>query len=435
MKRTALQKDKQNGTQKETGTTPPFAMALRLVATLSAAYGLSQFLRSSTGVIAPELAAELDLGPDDLGGLTGAFFFVFALAQIPVGMALDRWGPRRVLLSLAAFTVAGCLLFATADSVTDLVAGRMLMGLGCAAMLMGPYVIYGREFPAERFGQLSSIQLGVGYVGALLATAPLAFATEVWGWRSVFMGAAGAAVLFALLTGAVVTRGIGKTPRREGRSLADDLAGVVAVIKLRSLRPIIPLNMITYGAVASILTLWGGPYLADVHGLAPVARGNVLLAMWIAAIIGLLVFGLIEGHMDRPRRLVILGAGTNATILMALALWPSVSLALSITLMCTAAFLNGVTVAIVAQIRRTLPHHLMGRGLTFMNMGMMMGVALLQVLLGWIADQGSGGQAVADSVLSAANYGRLFAALGLLLALSVAWFAWRNQGKAAAPPP
>lgn len=425
---------KQTDSSATSPAAPRFATAVRLVATLSAAYGLSQFLRASVGVIAPELSAELNLGPGDLGGLAGAFFFVFALAQIPVGMALDRWGPRRVLLSLAVFTVAGCLLFATADSVTGLVAGRMLMGFGCAAMLMGPYVIYGREFPARRFAQLSSIQMGVGYAGAVLATAPLALATEVWGWRSVFMGAAGAAVFFVLLTGAVVTRDTGKAPRRARHSVADDLAGVVTVIKLPSLRPIIPLNMVTYGAVASILTLWGGPYLADVHGLAPVARGNVLLAMWITAIAGLLAFGMIEGRLDRTRGLVILGAGANAAALLGLALWPSGSLGLCVGLLCAVAFLNGVTIAIAAQIRRALPHHLMGRGLTFMNMGMMMGVALLQVLLGWIADQGVGDQAVADSVLSATVYGRLFATLGVLLAVSVAWFVWRDPGKDVAPP-
>jgi len=400
-----------------------FATALRLVATLSAAYGLSQFLRASAGVIAPELAVDLDLGPEDLGSLTGAFFFVFALAQLPVGIALDRWGPRRVLLSLVSVTVAGCLVFAMAESVTGLIAGRMLMGLGCASMLMGPYVIYGREFDADRFAQLSSIQLGVGYVGALIATTPLAFAAEVWGWRSVFVAAGGAAVVFALMTGAVVTKGMGRTVAARHHGLADDLAGVVHVMKLRALWPVIPMNMMAYGSVATILTLWGGPYFSDVHGLPAVERGNFLLAMWVSAILGLLIFGVLERRVSSRKRLVVAGAIANAFCLIGIAIWPDAPLPVATGILCLAAFTNGITIPIAAHIRRTLPHALMGRGLTFMNMGMMMGVALLQVILGWIAERGSAG----DSVLNASVYSDLFAFLGLTLILSTLWFGWLDR--------
>lgn len=400
-----------------------FATGVRVVATLSAAYALSQFLRASAGVIAPELARDLNLGPEDLGSLTGAFFFVFALAQVPVGIALDRWGPRRVLLTLALFTVAGCAVFARADDVGTLIAGRMLMGFGCAAMLMGPYVIYGREFPADRFAELSSIQLGVGYLGALIATTPLALAAESWGWRTVFLGAAGAAVLFGGLTGLVVRGGMGEVEGPRRKDIAGDIAGVVAVARLKALHPILPLNVVTYGSVASVLTLWGGPYLADVHGLAPAARGNVLLAMMAAAIGGLILFGAIERRVTSKRRLIVSGAGLNAGSLIALSLWPSAPLGIVTALLCLAAVANGVNIALAAYIRRVLPLHLMGRGLTFMNMGMMMGVAVLQVLLGWIAGAASAG----DSVLGPSAYAQLFATLAAVLVLSLVWFWWRSR--------
>jgi len=393
-------------------------MGMRVVATLSAAYMLSQFLRASAGVIAPELARDLELGPEALGSLTGAFFFIFALAQLPVGIALDRWGPRRVLLTLSVFTVAGCLVFAQAEDVAMLVLGRMLMGFGCAAMLMGPYVIYGREFPARRFAQLSSIQLGVGYIGALVATAPLALAADAWGWRTVFLVAAGAAVLFAVLTALVVRPGMGEATEARGSDLAGDLGGVIAVVRLRALHPIMPLNVVAYGSVASILTLWGGPYLADVHGLGPAARGSVLLFMMVAAIAGLLLFGAIEPRVRSKRGLILVGAGVNAAALTGLAVWPDAPLGVSTLLLCASALANGIVVALAAYTRRALPAALMGRGLTFVNMGMMIGVAALQLLLGWIA----GVAATGDSALSPHVYALLFATLAGILIGALVWF-------------
>jgi len=119
----------------------------------------------------------------------------------------------------------------------------------------------------------------------------------------------------------------------------------------------------------------------------------------------------------------VAGAVANAVCLMGVAIWPASPLPVATGILCLAAFTNGITIPIAAHIRRTLPHALMGRGLTFMNMGMMMGVALLQVVLGWIAERGSAG----DSVLSASVYSDLFAFLGLALILSTLWFGWLDR--------
>ncbi len=400
-----------------------FATAIEVVAILSIAYALSQFLRASPGVIAPELARALNLGPEALGSLSGAFFFIFALAQVPVGIALDRWGPRRVMLTLSVFTMAGCVVFAWADGIAMLIAGRMLMGFGCAAMLMGPYVIYARDFPADRFAQVCSIQLGIGYLGALVATTPLALAADAWGWRTVFLVAAGAAVAFAALTGLVVRKGMGEDDDPRQMDFGVDLIGVFTVVRLKALQAVMPLNFVAYGSVASILTLWGGPYLADVHGLGPADRGNILLVMMAMAIAGLIGFGTIERRVRSKRRMIIAGVGLNAAALAALALWPAAPLGISTVLLCTTACANGVNVAITGYIRRALPPALMGRGLTFMNMGAMLGVAVLQILLGWVA----AASGAPDSGLTPQIYARLFGTLVIILTTALVWFAWRSR--------
>ena len=152
-------------------------MAWRIFAVLSAAYLSSQFFRVSNAVIAPELMRELDLSPAVLGAMTGAFFLTFACAQIPGGILLDRWGPRRTMAAVMSVAVAGSLLFAVANSAVALTVARALMGVGCAVGLMGALVILGRWFPPHRFAPLSALLFAIGGSGTLLATTPLAAVT------------------------------------------------------------------------------------------------------------------------------------------------------------------------------------------------------------------------------------------------------------------
>ena len=150
---------------------------ITLVGTLAAIYLVSQFLRNSVGVIAPDLAREIGLNAAEIGLLSSAFFFAFAAAQIPLGIALDRYGPKRCMLVCAAIAFAGTLVFATATTPAGLVVARILMGLGSSCYLMAPLALYARRFPPERFAQLAGIQIGIGTVGTLLVTAPLAWAS------------------------------------------------------------------------------------------------------------------------------------------------------------------------------------------------------------------------------------------------------------------
>jgi MFS family permease len=181
------------------------ALALAIVATLGVLYIVSQFLRNSVGVIAPNLAAEVGLSPLEIGLLSSMYFFVFAAVQLPLGVALDRFGPKLCMLVSAAITVAGCGVFALSPSASGLVAGRALLGLGTACFLMAPLALYARWFAPERFSTLGGIHLGIGSLGALLATAPMAYATATFGWRATFLGVGAFTVAIALLTALIVS--------------------------------------------------------------------------------------------------------------------------------------------------------------------------------------------------------------------------------------
>jgi MFS family permease len=220
------------------------AAAVTLVAILISIYIVSQFLRNSVGVIAPNLAAELALSPVEVGLLSSTFFFVFAAVQIPVGVVLDRFGPRVCLVAGAAITVVGTVVFAAAVSPVILIFGRALLGLGTAGSLVASLAVYAQRFPPERFATLTGVQVGIGTLGTLLATAPLAVATAAIGWRASFL-AVGAFTFAVGLLIAVVVRDNAR-PGDRGETMRESLSGILAVMRTPSVGRLFVMNMAVY---------------------------------------------------------------------------------------------------------------------------------------------------------------------------------------------
>src|SRR3712207_4098477 len=133
-----------------------------LVGSLCAIYMASHFLRNSVGVIASDLVRELGLAPAEIGLLSSIFFLTFAAAQLPLGVAIDRWGAKAALLACSAIVVLGTIVFARAGGFAELLAARALLGLGCCSMLVAPLVIYGRWIAQSRFSTVAGLQIGFG---------------------------------------------------------------------------------------------------------------------------------------------------------------------------------------------------------------------------------------------------------------------------------
>src|SRR5262245_36511357 len=167
----------------------PYRRGLIIVTTLATAYIASHFFRASNVTIGLDLMRDLSIGPQALGGLTGAFFFGFAAMQIPCGFFFDRFGPRRTVVGMLLLATIGGTIFTLAPSWPMLLGGRMLMGAGFGVMLIGSMVVISRWFPPDRFSTLAAMVLSIGLIGNILATTPLAWASEVVGWRAVFAAA------------------------------------------------------------------------------------------------------------------------------------------------------------------------------------------------------------------------------------------------------
>jgi predicted MFS family arabinose efflux permease len=345
---------------------------------------MSQFYRSSNGVIAPELMAGLAIDAADIGWSSGAFFVIFALLQIPIGVFFDRYGVRRVLSTMLAFAVAGSLLFAVAQSIGPLVAGRFLIGLGFAGGMVGSLVVLARWHTRERFTQAMTLLFAMANVGSLLATLPLAAANEWIGWRATFVVLGLATGLIALVFVAVVRDAPAESEDTGARpqTLADSLAGMRKVVRVPGLLNVMPMIGIGYASVVTIVGLWGGPYLHDLYGLDGVARGNLLSVMAIALVLGTLAYGPIHRRVGSFRPVVVGGGAGSAALMLAIAVVPPGPLWFSAGLLIATCFVGAYSVILMAHGVALIPQELSGRGTTTLNAVLMGGTAVLQIVSG-----------------------------------------------------
>src|SRR6185436_11483941 len=165
----------------------------------AAGYFLSFFFRNVNAVISKDLAGEFELSPSDLGFLTSMYLLAFAAFQLPLGVLLDRYGPRRVVSALLCIAALGALVFALARDFTMLSVGRALIGLGVSAGLMGAIKAFTLWFPLSRLATLNGLYLAIGGIGGLSATAPAEAFLEASGWRVLFLTLMVASVLAAAL--------------------------------------------------------------------------------------------------------------------------------------------------------------------------------------------------------------------------------------------
>lgn len=360
--------------------------AVTIVATLATAYVASHFFRAANVTIGLDLMRDLQIGPQALGALTGAFFFGFSAMQIPCGFFFDRYGPRRTVSGMLLLAVAGAALFTLAPSWPVLLTGRALMGAGFGVMLIGSMVVISRWFPPDRFSTLSGFVLSIGLLGNLLATTPLAWGTELIGWRGVFGLMVGFTAIAALAVWLIVRDAPPGHPFLERRteSAAEMMRGLGEVLRNPQLKFILALNFCNYACTFTVQGLWGGPFLREVHGLSRIESGNVLLGAVIAYQIGMLMFGPSDRVFDTRKWIAIAGTMTIATILGTLAVWGQAPLWLAIAAIVGIGFLSASSTMVMTHGRGIFPDRLIGRGMATMNTSVMLGVACMQTLSGLI---------------------------------------------------
>ncbi len=342
------------------------------------AYFLSYFYRSANAVIAPDLARELTLDASQLGLMTSLFFAAFAAVQLPLGLGLDRVGPRVVTSTLMLAGAAGSLIFANADSFGALAVGRALIGVGMAGILMGALKAFSQWYSPQRYPTLSGLLVGVGSAGALAAATPLAWLNATLGWRMVFVSGA----VLVVMAAAAILVGTRNTP--------PGVAWQGKQVDLRSLRVVFAdvrfwrmalLVFFTNGALLAFQGLWAGPYLNDIYGVDAITRGNVLLLLSGGATAGFLLSGWLSSRIGLAN-LVTLGAALFVMAQVILALHPPLA-----WMAATGALFGlsgGLTIMLLAQPRYVFPITITGQATTAVNLFAIGGAALVQWWMGLI---------------------------------------------------
>jgi len=259
-------------------------------------YFFSYFYRSVNAVVAPDLRAELGVNAAELGLLSAAYFLTFAICQIPLGVLLDRYGPRRVQGSLYALAALGALLFAFGDSTTTLLLARGLIGIGVSGGLMAALKAIVLWFPRERIALINGFYFTSGAIGALAATVPTEIAVQAIGWRPLFMILAAATLAAAVFIWMVVPE---KPGSAAGGTFRQQIRELGAIYRDQYFWRIVPLMFTGASAQMAIAGLWAGPWLSDVDGYPRDVVADHLLVMAAGMAVGTMLSGPFASALQR----------------------------------------------------------------------------------------------------------------------------------------
>ena len=397
---------------------------LRVFLPFALGYFISYFFRNVNAIIEADLVRDLGFSAASLGLLTSVYFISFASFQLPLGLLLDRFGPRRTESMLLIFAALGALIFSMAESLSGLILGRLLIGFGVSACLMASFKAYVLWFPPDRLPLMNGLQMVAGGLGAMSATVPLRTALEFTDWRGVFLILSGLTLFSALVLWLVY-------PEKEGSTgpvpMKKQLEGLKTVLTSRPFLAIAPLVMFSQSAQMAIQGLWAKPWLRDVAGLDEAECANHLMWMMAAMMAGFFLLGLLSERLYHARKISPVTVGVSAMavfivlqLLMALG-WT----AQPMLLMTAFSFFATAGILPYAGLSQIFPKALSGRVSTSLNLTVFLGAFAVQWGLGEIINLWpSEGKGYAPE-----SYGAAFGSLAVLQLFGLLWFIVLNAMK------
>jgi MFS family permease len=360
------------------------------LASLFFCYGFVQ--RVSPSVMVAELMHDFSATAVILGNLSAFYFYAYAALQIPVGLLMDRIGPRRLMTAAVAVAAAGSVLFAASEAITGAYFGRLLIGAGAAFSWVGVLTVLTQWFPARRFALFTGMAQAVGMAGAIFGQAPLAVSVEQIGWRSTLLVLSG--IGFAIAVGIwLVVRD------KQHEAATSDGIGASLKVLLRNretwLNAVFGLSMTA--PMLAFAALWAVPYLTTLHGIDRAGAAGVVSFMFVGWAIGAPVMGWLSDRIGARKPVMLIGALVNiVTFLAAIQLpWLPLS-ALSVVI-----FVNGLGASAMvlgfACAREHNPPQMSSTAMSIVNVAVIGSGALFQPLVGLLLDLQWNG-ALADGV-------------------------------------
>ena len=349
-------------------------------------YAISYFFRNTNAIIESDLVDELGLGPADLGLLTGAYFLSFAIFQLPLGILLDRYGPRRTEAVLLLFAALGAWIFSKADSLSGLILGRLLIGLGVSACLMAAFKAYVIWFSRGRLPMINGLQMAAGGLGALVATTPLQNVLSITDWRGVFTGLAIITVFASLFLWFILPEHQSSADKHP--AIKTQLKEMGQIFRNPVFWSIVPLTALSNGSFLAIHGLWIKPWLRDVASLGEGDTTQLLFAMTLAIIVGYFSLGIFT---ERISQLFDIGPITVGVFGMTLFLTTQFSMAYGwatspLLLVVIFGFLGSSCILTFAGLAQIFPKKYSGRVSTILNVQVFMGAFIIQWGIGAIIE-------------------------------------------------
>jgi len=410
----------------------PLSLALSVLIPFAVAFALGNYFRFVNAILAPHLVADLNLTAGNLGLLVSAYFLVSALFQVPLGLMMDRFGPRRVQAVLIALGGVGALIFAAAATWPIALLGRIIMGVGAAGALMTSFQAVALWFPKTRWPFFNGVIMSVGGIGSLLATLPTEWLIGFFGWRSLMVGIAIACFISGAMLGSIVPETRGDRP---AGSLAVQFRGLGEVYRNRIFWRVAPLFMTTVGSNVAVQSLWAGTWLRDVAGLAPAEIARELAILSVIQIFVFVSTGLIASELNRRGvpliRVVIFGSGLYIMSQAPLVLPTGVGRWIVLLGMGLLSNANTLCYPILSQ---HVPQRLIGRASTALNTFFFIGAFTLQYGVGIIIEIF---EPEITGEYPVVAYQLAFGAMVAMQALSWLWLLVppRNEPKLPAAPP
>ena len=378
------------------------------------AYFFSALVRGVTATLAPNFSAEIGLSAADLGLLACAYFLGFAAMQLPLGGALDKFGPKRVLLFFLIFVVIDCAAFAAARTFVGLTLARALIDMGVSACLMAPMTRFRHSFSATAQMRANSWMLMSGSLGMLASTLPVQWLLPLWGWRGLFVGLA---MMFALAM-LFITALVGADVAPESVRGALTQGGYAEVFRHPTFIRFAPMGFFHYGGMVAVQSLWAGPWLSQVNGLSAAETAVGLFGINFAMLVSFWLWGVWV-----PR---LYASGWTAQSLIArglplslLVLIGAIASGRHASAVMWAAFCATSTFVTLSQptIGQAFPQALAGRALSAYNLVIFLGIFVTQWGIGLVIDALKAAGWRAESAFQAA-----FALMAAACLFSYLWF-------------
>ncbi|MBZ0217943.1 MAG: MFS transporter [Fimbriimonadaceae bacterium] len=352
------------------------------------AFGYAFFHRVAPAVMVEDLMRDFSVGGAVLGNLSAIYFYAYAGLQIPIGIMLDRWGPRTNMVVALTISAIGALIFSYADTVMLAYIGRFFVGMGSAAAFLGTLSLVGRWFPPHRFSLFSGMTMFVAMIVAIGSQGPLAALIGMIGWRAMIFYGAGIGFLLAILVFLIVrddpNRASGRQARHQG--WGEFGRALLIALKIPQVWYVSLLSTCMAGFMLAFGGLWGVSYLVAKYDVSRLEAGFYASFVFMGWAVGAPLGGWVSDFIKRRKLPLLLSSLVQTILLCSLFLLPDLSIQISGALIILSGISAGFMVNAFAYIREITDPRVNGAVFGLINGFTVGSGAVLQPLIGYLLD-------------------------------------------------